>query len=228
MKTYEYSVSNGKSDGCGLATVQSVCADIINAISRYFSSGEDGHRKDSSLMLLRSAFEIDERPRTEENYNISVWTVRQSPSTFSKCVRVTDYNGSEIGRGTTDWCNVDPDTKVPFKNGSSFKEGSLPCRPPRRFTDFYPDKVFDRELVEGDFCKDGRIDNNCYIKSFCDLIPDEALSSGLSVRLDFDFRGEPSPGDEVAFGLKKRNDESYLFFARSGDKTLCRASIITE
>lgn len=187
MKTYEYSVSSERADGCGLATVQSVCADIINAISRNFSSLDEGSADNGGLMLLRSEFEIDERPKAEDNYNISVWTVMDSPARFSKCIRVTDYDGSEIGRGTTEWCKVDPEAKMPFTN-------------------FLP----------------------CYINSCCDLLPEETLSSGLSVRLNFDFNDEPSPEDEVAFGLKRRNDENYLFYAKSGDRTLCKASITTE
>ena len=226
-KTYEYSVFPKDTDHSGLATVPSICANIINSLGKSFTK-----ESTSNLRLLRSAFEIDERPRTDENYNVSVWRVEDGGARFSQCILLTDYDGSEIGRGTTEWCHVDPDTGIPLSDSLeqtiTTSDSTIPCRRARRIGDFFPDKVIDKELEQNDFREDGRLDNNLYIKNLCSLLPSDTLSRGLSVRIDFDFCSEPRIGEDVTFGLKEKNDERFLFLARSEDRTLCRACLVTE
>jgi len=94
MNTYEYSVEPSNIDGKGMVTVQSFCRDIINALWRSTQKDE------SPMTLTSSSFEIDERPRLDDNFNV---TITKDEEGTSRLITVTDYNGSEIGRGRTTW-----------------------------------------------------------------------------------------------------------------------------
>ena len=83
INTFEYSVAPENIDYQGHATVPSICGSIINAIGqniRKEGCGIDVMKKAGrSWVLLRSAFEIDERPNLYDNYNVKVPVPCKSP-----------------------------------------------------------------------------------------------------------------------------------------------------
>lgn len=87
VNTFEYSVAPEHIDFQGHATVPSICGSIINAIGqniRKEGCGIDVMRDAGrSWVLLRSAFEIDERPMLYDNYNVKVWPVKGSGLTYT-------------------------------------------------------------------------------------------------------------------------------------------------
>jgi Acyl-ACP thioesterase. len=233
MKTFEHIVEPIEADSTGFATVPSICSQIINAIDRSVrvnaSWKNEMERCGKSLVLLRSAFEIDERPKVEDNYNVSIWNVNENRHKYHRCIRITDHDGHEIGRGTTEWCIVDSDTGIPVESGERSEDAPpVPCRKARRMLGFNPDNMMDTHLVLSDYDCEGHIDNARYIELFYNLLPERLRNSGLSIRLDMNFKGEPRKGDEMFYGIKKKNEDRYLFVARTGSRDLCHASIIAE
>lgn len=97
INTFEYSVAPENIDYQGQATVPSICGSIINAIGqniRKEGCGIDVMRKAGrSWVLLRSAFEIDDRPSLYDNYNVKVWPVKGKGLTYNRCVKLTDAEG---------------------------------------------------------------------------------------------------------------------------------------
>lgn len=232
VNTFEYSVAPESIDYQGHATVPSICGDIINAIGRNIRKegcGIDVMRNAGrSWVLLRSAFEIDERPMLYDNYNIKVWPVKGKGLTYNRCVLLTDSEGEDIGRATTEWCVIDIDSRKPIFPELGLTEDvdiPVPCRSPRRILDFLPDFTRIKEVGYSECDFNGHLNNTHYIEMFYNLLPDRVLSSGLLTRIDVNFRREVHRGDEVAFGVKKKSDEEYLFVAKTGGDTLCNASL---
>lgn len=234
MNTFEYSVTPESIDFQGHATVPSICGNIINAIGqniRLEGCGIDVMKEAGrSWVLLRSAIEINDRPKLYDNFNIQVWPVKGSGLTYNRCVKITDDEGSEIGRGTTEWCVIDINTRRPIfpELGLSDVDIAIPCRNARRIADFPPDVTSCKEIGYSDCDFNGHLNNTHYIEMFYNLLPKEILSSDLSVRIDVNYRHEVHSGEKVSFGVKKQNDEEYLFIAKTGDQTLCQAAISTE
>ena len=247
MNIYAYSVVPEEIDFNGRITVPSLCGHIINAIGqniRKEGCGIDVMRKAGrSWVLLRSAFEIDDRPSLYDNYNVKVWPVKGKGLTYNRCVKLTDAEGEEIGRGTTEWCVIDIHTRKPIfpELGLTDVDIPIPCKSPRRIIDFLPDFIKHKEVgySECDFNGhliileivryaadfNGHLNNTHYIEMFYNLLPESVLSSGLFTRIDINFRREVHRGDDVSFGIRKASDEEYLFMAKTGDATLCHASL---
>lgn len=234
MNSYEYTVAPENIDFQGHATVPSMCNSIINAIGqniRKEGAGIDVMKASGrSWVLLRSAFEIDVRPRLYDLFNIFVWPARSKGDlTYNRCVRITDDEGEEIGRGTTEWCVIDIDSRRPVNPDLGLKttEIPVPCRNPRRFTDFIPDLVKTIEIGYSECDFNGHMNNGRYVEMFYNMLPKDRISSGLFTRIDLSFRHEVREGDNVTFGVKKASEEEYLFIARNGNGTLCHASLQT-
>lgn len=231
VNTFEYSVAPEHIDFQGHATVPSICGSIINAIGqniRKEGCGIDVMRDAGrSWVLLRSAFEIDERPMLYDNYNVKVWPVKGSGLTYNRCVRITDSEGEEIGRGTTEWCVIDISTRRPVfpELGLTDVDLPAPCKSPRRIIDFLPDFIRHKEIGYSECDFNGHMNNTHYIEMFYNLLPDSVLSSGIFTRIDINFRREVHRGDDVSFGIRKASDGEYLFMAKTGDATLCHASL---
>lgn len=231
INTFEYSVAPENIDYQGHATVPSICGSIINAIGqniRREGCGIDVMRKAGrSWVLLRSAFEIDDRPSLYDNYNVKVWPVKGKGITYNRCVKLTDAEGEEIGRGTTEWCVIDIHTRKPIfpELGLTDVDIPVPCKSPRRIIDFLPDFIKHKEVGYSECDFNGHLNNTHYIEMFYNLLPESVLSSGVFTRIDINFRREVHRGDDVSFGIRKASDEEYLFMAKAGDATLCHASL---
>ncbi len=232
MNSYEYSVAPENIDFQGRATIPSMCENIINAIGRNIrveGCGVDVMNKAKrSWVLLRSAFEIDDRPRLYDLFNVFVWPVEGRGSlTYNRCVKLTNQDGEEIGRGTTEWCVIDTETRKPVfpELGLKISDIPVPCKMPRRFKDFVPERTKTAEVGYSQCDFNGHLNNGHYIEMLYNLLPKDLISSGLSTRIDINFRHEVQEGEKVTFGVRKAAGEDYLFVARSGDETLCHASV---
>jgi acyl-CoA thioesterase FadM len=158
---------------------------------------------------------------------VTVWPVPGDGITYNRCVKITDKEGREIGRGTTEWCILDIKSRKPIfpDLGLGGIELGIPCKSPRRIVDFSPE-VTDVRKVGYCACDfNGHLNNTRYIEMFYDLLPEDILSTTSPVRLDINFRHEASCGNNVSIGLKKTEKGEFLFAARSGEDTLCRASL---
>jgi medium-chain acyl-[acyl-carrier-protein] hydrolase len=233
VNTFEYSVAPENIDFQGLATVPSMCGNIINAIGqniRKEGCGVDVMKEAGySWVLLRSAFEIDDRPRLYDLYNIKVWPVKGGGLTYNRCVTITDDEGKEIGRGVTEWCVIDIKTRRPISPELDLSDVDIPapCRSPRRIVDFEPELCKDKEIGYSDCDFNGHLNNTHYIEMFYNMLPDEVLSSGLLTRIDINFRKEVHRGDIVSFGLRRKSEDEFLFVAKTQGSPLCHASLLT-
>ena len=94
MNSYEYSVAPENIDFQGHATIPSICNSIINAIGRNIrveGAGIDVMKAaNRSWVLLRSPFEIDERPRLYDMFNVMVWPAKGGGLTYNRCVKITN------------------------------------------------------------------------------------------------------------------------------------------
>ncbi len=231
MNTYEYSVVPENIDSLGRITVPALCGHLINAIGQNIRKEGYGidvmAQSNRSWVLMRSAFEIDSRPDLYAPLYISVWPVRGNGLTYNRCVRVTDDEGREIGRGTTEWCIIDRTTRRPvFPDlGLDSGESGIPCRSPRRIRDFDPEVKDDRKVCYSDCDFNGHLNNTRYVELLYDMLPEDMLGSPAPLRLDLNYRHEVRRGENVTLGLKKENSEEYLFIARSGEQTLCSAAL---
>lgn len=59
-----------------------------------------------------------------------------------------------------------------------------------------------------------------------DLLPDEVVDGTSPLRLDLNFKKEIRKGARLSIGLKQERSDEFLFIARSGDQTLCSASVM--
>ena len=234
MNTYEYSVAPENIDFEGHITVPSICGNIVNAIGQNIRREGQGidvmNNAGRSWVLLRSAFEIDERPKLYDNFNITVWPVKGKGLTYNRCIRITDDEGSEIGRGTTEWCVIDIKSRRPIFPDLDLSnvDIDIPCRSPRRMADFQPELTGSKEIGYSDCDFNGHLNNTHYIEMFYNLLPKEMLSTGLSARIEINYKHEAHSGSKVSYGVSKASDEEFLFIARSAENTLCCASLTME
>lgn len=109
MNSFEFAISPKGVDKKGQATVPAICRCIANAVKRSVDDEEGG------MMMSRSAFVIDERPKTGDLINILVSKpLNKNVSTLNNIVTLTDSEGEEIGHGTIEWSKAqehqnDPD-----------------------------------------------------------------------------------------------------------------------
>lgn len=231
LNTYEYSVAPENIDFQGQITVPSLCRNMINAIGQNIRKEGYGidvlKRENLSWVLVRSAFEIDERPGLYVPLFVSVWPVPGSGLIFNRCVRIFNYEGREVGRGTTEWCVIDISTRHPV-NPSICAAGldlSIPCKSPRRIRSFDPEFVDSRKVGYSDCDFNGHLNNTRYIEMLYDVLPHEILSRPSPVRLDINYRHEASCGENVSLGIKHESVDEYLFAAMVNDQMLCSASL---
>lgn len=231
INTYNFTVSPENIDFKGQVTVPSICGDIINSIGQNIR--KEGYGIDvmkeakRTWVLLRSAFEIDKRPGLYDILNVAVWPVTGDGLTYNRCVKITDKEGREIGRGTTEWCILDIESRKPIfpDLGLGEFEIGIPCKSPKRIVDFTPDVTDERKVGYSDCDFNGHLNNTRYIEMFYDLLPEDILSTTSPVRLDINYRHEVSCGKKLSIGLKRTEKEEFLFTARSGEDTLCRSSL---
>ena len=60
---------------------------------------------------------------------------------------------------------------------------------------------------------------------FYDLLPEEMIETCSRIRIDINYRKEVGRGARLSLGLRRQAGDEYLFMARSGDQTLCSASV---
>lgn len=232
MNIYEYSVSPENIDFKGRITIPSLCGNIINAIGQNVRREGFGidimARENRSWVLIRSAFEIDSRPGLYSPLFINVWPVPGNGLTYNRCVRITDSRDREVGRGTTEWCIIDKETRRPViaDLGLGNEASSIPCRSPRRIRDFEPEMMDDRKIRYSDCDFNGHLNNTRYVDMFYDMLPEDVLDTPSPVRLDLNYRHEARCGENMSVGMRKEKADEFLFIARSAGQTLCSASLM--
>lgn len=231
INTYEYSAVPENTDFNGRITVPSLCGQMISAISqniRVEGYGLDVMARDNrSWILIRSAFEVDSRPELYSNIYISVWPVLGNGLTYHRCVRATDGQGRELGRGTTEWCVIDKSTRKPVfpdiqDSGMSM---GIPCRCPRRIRDFMPEIVNLRRIGYTDCDFNGHLNNMRYVDMMFDMLPDSVVAEQAPLRIDINYKHEALRGTSISTGLKYGSPDEFLFIARASGLTLCSASV---
>lgn len=226
---FEYTVNRRNADRKGNATVASICADIINATGKTMRQGKAS--KGTEWTLVNSAFEIDDRPRVGDTYVVSVWDSAESKVKCNKCVRVTNGENEEIGRGTTEWCLVDMATRKPVSLSFCFNgdEAGKPCVTPLRISPFKPDVTVDNTQVRYSLLDlNGHINTTKCIGAFYNLLPQDVKESSLPQRIDINFKALPDKSGDLRLGMKKKNDEEYLFVATNSDDVVCSARLRTD
>ncbi len=234
MNSYEYSVCPEHIDFQGRATIPSICGDIINAIGRNIrveGYGVDVMQQAGwTWVLLRSAIEIDERPRLYDNFNVFVWPSKGSELTYNRCVKITNDEGQEIGRATTEWCVIDKETRRPISPGMIVDNAdiAIPCKKAKRMTDFPIEESESKIIGYSDCDFNGHMNNTHYVEMFYNMLPKDLLSTGLPVRLDINYKHEGRSGAEVSCGIRKVKSDEFQFIAKSNDRTLCQASLTID
>ncbi len=232
MNTYEYSVIPENIDSCGKMTIPSICRNVINAIGQNIAKEGYGIdvmlAKNISWILVRSAFEIDVRPSLYSSYHINVWPASCSGVVHSRCVSILDSEGLELGRGITEWCIMDVETRRPLFPELDMKNAfaEAPCRNPRRMRDWTPEQPSTRMVYNSDCDYNNHMTNMRYVDMFYDMLPDDIVNLSTPVRLDVNYRHEARCGASISTGIRTEADNEWLFIAKDRDQTLCTASLI--
>ena len=233
INTYEYSVVPENIDFRGHITIPALCGYIINAVGRNIRAEGYGvdvlARENRSWVLVRSAIEIDARPGLYAPISVSVWPVSKGGITYYRCLRLLEADGTEVGRATTEWCMLDIASRRPVTPETDFqncgRHYGLPCDSPRRIRDFAPQVTDERRVGYSECDFNGHLNNTRYIEMFYDLLPEEMIETCSRIRIDMNYRKEVGRGARLSLGLKRQDRDEYLFMARSGDQTLCSASV---
>lgn len=232
INKYEYSVVPTKIDFNGQITVPSLCAHAIDAIAKNIRV--EGHgvdvlaKEQKTWVLLHSAFEIDQRPLLYEPMYVTVYPVAgRCGITYNRCIQFIDSDGNEFGRGTTEWCVIDIQSRKPVI--SSYEpikpKHKFPCAIPRRIRDFIPQIVDNRKVRYSECDFNGHLNNIKYLDMFYDLLPENMLNLTKKIRLDINYRQEVLRGTDISIGLKEEEQNRFLFIARRDNTTLCSASL---
>lgn len=233
VNTYEYSVVPENIDLNGRITVPSLCRHIINAIGQNVRAEGYGvdvmNRENMSWVLCRSAFEIDKRPELYTSLYVSVWPGPGNGLTFNRNITLRGEDGSELGRGTTEWCIIDMQSRRPVAPDTDrFIIGEeIPCKSPRRIRDFEPETTNERKVGYSECDFNGHLNNTRYVEMLYDMLPEDILLDPSPIRLDINYRKEIKRGQNVSFGLRHNNKDEYLFIAKNAEQTLCSASLQT-
>lgn len=230
--TYEYCVDCSNIDAHGEIKIPTLWSDVVNAVE--LNIRKEGYgadllaERDQAWVLLRTALEIDSRPRLYDSLHIEVWTAPSSPITQNRCVSIFDDKGREYGRGTTEWCIIDKRTRRPvavdFHSNLIQGRNDLPCKGARRIKDF---EVQESETHNIKYCEcdfNGHLNNTRYIEYLFNLIPEEQLEKNTPFRIDINYRKEALKGQNITLGLAEQAPGHFVFCAKGGDNTLCSAS----
>ena len=231
MKTYSYSVSPEDMDSLGNILVPSLCRSVINSIGHYIKEegfGVDVMRESGFCWVLsRYAFEFDSRPSLYKNYDITVWDGESGNITLSRCLRLTDSKGKEIGRGVSDWCVIDRKTRTLLKPAAllrNMKGKEAPCPRPERIAAVTVDESETRKVHFSDCDFNGHVNNVKYVEMFYDMLPEGLKVTRRPLRLSAFFHKEARLGDTLTLGLGKTG-EGYNFVVASPGFTVCTLAL---
>ena len=211
--------------------VPSLCRSIINSIGFFIKEegfGVDVMRENGFCWVLsRYAFEFDSRPALYKPFNVSVWDGESGNITLSRCIRLTDSKGAEIGRGVTDWCVIDRKTRSLIKPAAILKDKKgeqAPCARPDRISAITIDSSESRLIHSSDCDFNGHVNNTKYVEMFYDMLPQVQKDTLGPLRLSAYFHKEARLGETLTLGLGK-TDKGYNFVVANPGATVCTLSL---
>lgn len=231
MSTYDHWVYPQDTDAQGAIMVPSLCRSIINSISNFIREegfGVDVMRKKGLCWVLsRYVFEFDTRPSLYTPFKISVWDGYAGNVSLTRCVRIKDNAGKEIGRGVSEWCVIDSKSRSLIRPADILigKKGEEPpCRRPDRIGTVKIDTSETRIMRFSDCDFNGHVNNIRYVEMLYDLLPEFQKTSAAPLRLSAHFLKEAHLGESLNLGLGKAEDGYDFVVARPGS-TICTLAL---
>ena len=234
---YKFSVAPEKVDFMLHATIESLCADLLNV------AGVDAKHKgisadvlmqqNRSWVLSRMAVEIDRQPEQYEEYSIDTWVNPHASRLISpRNFELSDSNGVQFGRAISQWCVIDFEKRMPvsleeidYLFEGKFCEAPAPCEAPRKVRGIEPSVVRKHEVRYSDIDFNRHVNTMRYIRMMLNTLPIEYLTENRPLRLDIHFAKECRLGEILTIGYEQRDNLS-LFEIRNGDGLVaCTAAI---
>ena len=233
---YNFSVAPEKIDFMLHATIESLCADLLNV------AGIDAKHKgisadvlmqqNRSWVLSRMAVEIDRQPEQYEEYSIYTWVNPHTSRLISpRNFELRDSKGNIFGRAVSQWCVIDFEKRVPVSLEEiddlfegKFCEAPSPCEAPRKIRGIEPSITRKHEVRYSDIDFNRHVNTMRYIRMMLNTRPIEYLTESRPLRLDIQFVRECKLGQVLTIGYEQRENVS-LFEIRNEEEVACTAAI---
>ena len=234
---YRYEIGTEKVDFMLRATIEALCADILNV------AGVDAKangisadllmQQNRSWVLSRMSVELDRQPEQYEKYDITTWVNPHASRLISpRNFELRDSEGRLFGRAVSQWCVIDFERRLPvmLEEIDDMFEGKFcdepaPCEPPRKVRGIEPQLVRNHEVRYSDIDFNRHVNTMRYIRMMLNTLPIDYLTENRPMRLDIHFAKECRLGEVLTIGYEQRGEVS-LFEIRNGEGAVaCTAAI---
>ena len=235
--TYNFMAAPEKVDFMLHATIESLCADLLNVAGvdakHNGISADVLMQENRSWVLSRMAVEIDRQPSQYEEYKIATWVSPHASRLISpRNFELADNNGSVFGRAVSQWCVIDFEKRMPVSLEEvdllfegKFCEAPSPCEAPRKIRGIEPSVTRKHEVRYSDIDFNRHVNTMRYIRMMLNTLPIEYLTDCRPLRLDIHFAKECRLGEVLTIGYEQRENLS-LFEIRNGEGAVaCTAAI---
>ena len=235
--TYSYEVGTEKVDFMLRATIEALCADILNV------AGVDAKvngisadllmQQNRSWVLSRMSVELDRQPEQYEKYDISTWVNPHASRLISpRNFELRDSQGCLFGRAVSQWCMIDFDTRMPadMNTMAQAHEGNMvdapsPCERPRRLMAVDGEALLQHRVAYSDIDFNRHMNTMRYIDIIFDSMPIEVPEKMEALRMDINFMREARYGDNLSLHCEERDSVRNYEYRNAAGEALCRAAL---
>ena len=235
---YNYEVGCEKVDFTLRATIESLCADMLNVAGadarKNGISADTLMQQGRSWVLSRMAVEFDRMPEQFEQFSVATWVNPHTSRLLStRNFELNDSEGVVFGRGVSQWCVIDFEKRMPVLlekienlfDPDYYCEVPSPCEEPRKVRGIEPTVERKHEVRYSDIDFNRHVNTMRYIRMMLNTLPIEYLTDNRPMRLDIHFAKECRLGEVLTIGYEQRESVSLFEIRNSEGAVACTATI---
>lgn len=181
-----------------------------------------------SWVVLNWKLKVTDRPGACEIIEVATWGHSYKGLVAGRDYEITDKDGNIIGRATSEWVAVNPDTGRPIKlkpeqiEGYGI-EGDKVNFPDFRFNKTVPDlPVLNRiefKVIRSMIDMNGHVHNASYLDLAEEVLP-EGVDKMLFNDIEVCYRKEIKPGETVIIEYSKNVEDYYVIIRDRTDESV--------
>lgn len=237
---YDYIVEPFTEDYCGNLAWGNLGNLILRCASLH--AGEHGFgypqmiKLHHAWVLSRLVIEMDEMPRTGDNFSIKTWVDRLYRQFTDRHFSVLRPDGTAYGHATSIWALIDTTTRMPtdlekLPNGgftsTLMSECPSPIAPMGRIRMKAPTLVYSHQAAYSDLDINGHVNSIRYIELLLNYFNADELKNRPAHRIEMAYCLESYCGDmlDIYHEVDAKDANRHLFEIRVGDKIIVKGTI---
>lgn len=239
--SYNYCVEPFTEDYCGNLAWGNLGNLILRCASMHAGEHGFGYEQMIALhhawVLSRLVIEMDEMPRTGENFSVVTWVDRLYRQFTDRHFSILRSDGTSYGHATSIWALIDTSTRLPADleqlpdggfTGVLIPERPAPIAGVGRMRMTAPTLIATHRAAYSDLDINGYVNSIRYIELLLDHFPAEHIKAHPVKRVEMSYCLEAYCGDElnIYHDIDAKNSERHLFEIRVGERIIVKGSVM--